>query len=144
MRRVLVTCCIAVLCFACGNKTASTPQTTSPTSTKPADVADWIPFKGSAATNGDQVQLTADNGDAFEMDAKDVKVSGTDIQVKANADAHTVKHAGGGTRPANAIGGDCHKQDDCPSHCASCIGLVRVCCGGGGTRGFCLGAYGCP
>jgi hypothetical protein len=131
-----------------GQATKETPPTTkkrSPNSKK------WIRFKGTAQENGQTYLLRAltKSGGVIEMAKEHVKVKGKTVMVENNVDAKVVeapKPLVMNTARANSSvsASDCHRQDDCPSKCCACIGLVRVCCGEGGTRGVCLGAWGCP
>ena len=110
---------------------------------------DWIRFHGSSEINGDKITLRANvGGGAFEMRVSDVWISGEIVCVRNNAPATVTEHPSINTRVGislDDVGSDgCTRQDDCPSGCCSCIGAVRVCCGSGGTRGFCLGVWGCP
>jgi hypothetical protein len=106
---------------------------------KPADTApEWLVFKGTAKLSPKEAVLTASNGASFEMARADVRTSGDKVEVRNNAPAKVHPPKG----PSAKDG--CHDQDDCPSKCCACIGAVRVCCGEGGTRGLCFGAWGCP
>jgi hypothetical protein len=124
---------------------------------------EWAPFNGSATAQGPVYVLKGTNGGKIAMDRKHVRLVKGRPEVKIGANAllldapqgmnpassvQTIaQNAPAGHLPANSAVttlGICHKQDDCSSGCASCIGLVRVCCGGGGTRGVCFGVYGCP
>jgi hypothetical protein len=95
---------------------------------------------------GTAVRLTDDQDGAIEMAPGDVRISSSAILVRNNAPAKVLRsphppEKPGSTPRANA---SCEPQDDCPAKCCACIGLVRVCCSGGGTRGVCVGAWGCP
>jgi len=99
---------------------------------------EWVEFAGRATTAGARVTLSGGSGGEVEMDSKDVRTEGGRVLVRNNSPATIKAPPGGGQKSA------CAKQDDCPSKCCACIGLVRVCCGEGGTRGVCFGVWGCP
>ena len=104
---------------------------------------EWIRFHGEAIEKEQVYLLIATNGSgAFEIGKDNVRFEDGRIEVRVGVDATVIDPANGVARARRV--GNCNQQDDCPSKCASCIGFVRVCCGGGGTRGVCLGFYGCP
>lgn len=116
---------------------------------------DWLPFHGEAEKTGSRMTLRASlGGGVLEMAAEDVRVNDGRVEVRNRAAAAVTEQPGfiearsflESLEPhvRRQLLSDCHRQDDCPSKCCACIGLVRVCCGEGGTRGICLGAWGCP
>lgn len=121
-------------------------------------VQEWVPFDGKATLQGPVYVLKGATGGTIAMDKKHVRISGGKPQIKVGENAliidspkasatmapETVASVRTSTDAAPATLGMCQRQEDCPSGCASCIGLIRVCCGSGGTRGICLGVYGCP
>jgi hypothetical protein len=112
----------------------------------------WLRFQGTAEDKGATYILRASQGGgAFEVSKKYVKRKGKSIYVRNGVEANILTTPAPSTpttdtaQPQNPkAASDCHHQDDCPSKCCACIGLVRVCCGSGGTRGVCLGGWGCP
>jgi len=111
--------------------------------TKPGPT--WIAFKGNAIDKGQHYLLKGVSGGSFEIAKENVRITGRAVRVRVGADAKIVEQPKKiQVKNRAALLSDCHEQDDCPSKCCACIGLVRVCCGEGGTRGVCLGAWGCP
>lgn len=100
----------------------------------------WAKFSGTISIEEGQYILADKDGYAFRIAKKYVRISDTAILVKSGVPATVLGRSNGDKH----ILSDCKRQDDCPSKCCACIGLVRVCCGSGGTRGICLGAWGCP
>lgn len=111
---------------------------------------EWIEFKGKAQKQGSKYFLSAGKGGgAFDIDQQNVRISGGKVQVRTGVPARIVsaptkRSLATKAAVAETAASDCVRQDDCPSKCCACIGLVRVCCGEGGTRGVCLGVWGCP
>ena len=109
---------------------------------------EWLPFSGNATAEGDDVILQGAGGGAFRMRASDVVVGEGVVLVRNQSNASILEHpkvrALSKIEIESAAPGGCVRQDDCPEGCCACIGLVRVCCGHGGTRGVCLGVWGCP
>jgi hypothetical protein len=106
--------------------------------------AKWLTFKGDAFQNGDQYVLRDSTGRQFKIAKKYVRTERGKIFVENEVPADVQE-----SRRPSSLGGSvrvqhCARQDDCPSKCCACIGLVRVCCGSGGTRGVCIGVWGCP
>ena len=121
---------------------------------KPAPT--WVRVNATLEDKGDTyiVRSRRKGGGAIETAKSNVRRSqrGTLLRVRGNTDARIVEPPTGSinTMSAATLAADCHRQEDCPSKCASCIpfsrwGLcVRVCCGEGGTRGVAVGVWGCP
>ena len=110
---------------------------------------DWIRAHGTAEPDGDHFIIRAHvGGGAFRMHKNDVWQGEGVVCVRNRADATVVEKPNVrlslGVDSSKIRADGCHEQDDCPSKCCSCIGAVRICCGSGGTRGFCLGVWGCP
>ena len=108
---------------------------------------EWLPFAGTIEDSGNIFLMKAGEGEgSFEMAHEDVVVIEGKVFVRDDRLANVVekpeKRLLIGVAEAE-IQGDCVVQADCPSGCCQCIGLVRICCGGG-TRGICFGAWGCP
>jgi hypothetical protein len=144
MRRILFALLIAsaIVTFSLGQTGGKSPQTGKAKKVaKEKKSPDWLTFRGTAEDKGQTYLLKADKaGGAIEIAKEYVKISGKSIKVKNGEDAKIISPPAMADKKAAG----CVTQEDCPSKCCACIGLVRVCCGEGGTRGFCLGAWGCP
>jgi hypothetical protein len=148
-------------------KLDSAPTTIAAYQTQP----EWARFFGKARRTGDRYTLTDRRGGSIEMAASDVRLerggvvrvkigvpakilkapqilSATEITALRSESALAIPPAANAdcdcTSPGRPCCQQCTRQEDCPSRCAACIGLVRVCCGSGGTRGICFGVWSCP
>ena len=113
---------------------------------------EWVTFNG-IAEPGEKTFLlkAADGGGSFEVSRENVRLRDNTVEVRVGIKAKIVEQPQSTPEKVSLPGTDnfepsqpCHIQDDCESKCCACIGLVRICCGSGGTRGICLGIWSCP
>lgn len=106
--------------------------------------AEWAPFNGTTEEKGSTVVLKATvGGGAFEVAKDNVRIQDNKVEVRIGIDAKIIDQPKSDIS-LNSMTQSCARQEDCPSKCCACIGLIRVCCGSGGTRGVCLGFWSCP
>lgn len=139
-------------------------STASSPSDDPAAVSSsgrgWIPFDGEVA--GEEATVTvlrSRDGRELRVSTSDVRVTGLRIELRVGGRSAPRPHAlpgiassappppvtldsdGGAARgPASA---GCVTDDECGG-CSACVGLVRMCCDGGGIVGACWGVQDCP
>ncbi len=143
---------------------AVAPMPSSSPSDDPAAVAStgrgWIPFDGEVAGEEETVTvLRSRDGREVRVSTVDVRVTGSTIELRVGGRSASRSHAlpgiassappppvtldsdGGAARgPASA---GCFTDGECGG-CSACVGLVRMCCEGGGIVGACWGVQDCP
>jgi hypothetical protein len=170
---VIVSACIGVAAaVAADEKHKSQPPASavkgesSKTAVKSDGKVEWAVFSGKAVKKDGKVVLSDKAGGSIEMAAPDVEIGKDSTRVRIGVPAKILAHPKAANPVEKALQSkatgltelaaecdctspkpccaQCIRQDDCPSKCCACIGLVRVCCGDGGTRGICLGVWSCP
>ncbi len=109
----------------------------------------FLKFDGTFKLQKDKYILKGSKGGELQMDTINVKIENNIAYVKDNSPCKIISEpikitTDKNKNNLNKTKSDCARQEDCPSGCCMCIGAVRICCGDGGTRGFCLGVWGCP
>src|ERR1035441_2872264 len=98
---------------------------------------DWLHFKGTAEDEGETYLLRAQDGHgAIRMPKEHVAIHEGIVSVRNNSPASIVERPKRrvlvGVLASEVSTQGCVRQDDCPTKCCACIGLVRVCCNTGG------------
>ncbi len=144
---------------------APPPRDVPPTAASPSGDATavastgrgWIPFEGEVV--GEETAVTvlrSRDGREVRVSTGDVRVTGSTIELRVGGRSAPRIHAlpGIGPRSAAATESDggaarglasagCVADDECGG-CSACVGLVRMCCDGGGIVGACWGVQDCP
>jgi hypothetical protein len=121
----------------------------STTLTKPATTIltgdSWIPFEGSAESDGDIVILrpSVDESATLELPASDVREQDGQVEVRLGASILNVDALKGYGQQAASMSSSFGARKQCDYNSTACIGNTEMCCHTGKIIGRCDGYWGC-